>query len=88
LFSFLKTISFLVINRAAFYVVLHSFQENAACVIKIMPSSVKISGGITISASQPDIIVNLWKKDYYQLMVNKVSTEVQFSPKTCCRHSG
>lgn len=24
----------------------------------------------------------------YQLMVNKVLTEVQFSPKTCCRHSG
>jgi hypothetical protein len=24
----------------------------------------------------------------YQLMVNTVLTEVQFSPKTCCRHSG
>ena len=54
---------FFVINRAAFYIVLHSFHENTACVIKILQSFVKISGGITISASQPDVIVNIWKKD-------------------------
>lgn len=39
------------------------FYENIACVIKILQSFVKISGGITISASQPDVTVNIWKKD-------------------------
>jgi len=58
-----KNIFFLVINRAAFYIVLHSFYEIIACVINILQSFVKISGGITISASQLDVIVNIRKKD-------------------------
>jgi len=63
-FVFLSEKNILFCNKQGCFLYFSAFfHENTACVINILQSFVTIIVGITISASQPDVTVNIWKKD-------------------------